>query len=150
MILKYYSNNSRFSNVVLYSIVLKGGIAASHTPRRRMTQDAARPAEDVFDDDALSDEEEELDDEVQRPFTNSNQSNATILCDAWRIPALNELGMPLQKKRGKRSDIWSDDICLVVTEEAVQAAINSGKQFDLSRIDSGVTPASRHMMSSSA
>ena len=113
---------------------MKGGIAASHTPRRRMTQDAARPAEDVFDDDALSDEEEELDDEVQRPFTNSNQSNATILCDAWRIPALNELGMPLQKKRGKRSDIWSDDICLVVTEEAVQAAINSGKQFDLSRL----------------
>jgi len=51
-----------------------------------MTQDPTRPAEDVSDDDALSDEEEELDDEVQRPFTNSNQSNAAILCDAWRIP----------------------------------------------------------------
>ena len=103
-----------------------------------MTQDATRPAEDASDDDALSDEEEELDDEVQRPFTSftnsTDQSNATILCDAWRIPTLNELGMPLQKIRGKRSDIWSDDICLVVTEEAVQAAINSGKQFDLSRL----------------
>ena len=79
-----------------------------------MTQDATRPAEDASDDDALSDEEEELDDEVQRPFnsfTNStDQSNATILCDAWRIPTLNELGMPPQKIRGKRSDIWSDDI----------------------------------------